>query len=463
MSRIDPATRVLELGGAAPVMGHSIAAHAKAAGAGRSVIEGRGPRGLAAILGLSLLVTVCGPAARPTVPTLSPTTAPAPPAAQRATPSATPGRPALSLRYVAGSSAKVEQLIGDTDYETKQPTNSRTLTRYGIRGTDLGNSFEHQGKVYFLFGDTIGRFGGDVIGVSRSTDPAQPLALDFLTDAQGRYLKVEPDGRRMGGFEVPVHGISLGGVMYLTVKQGHSGDHAPTDIATLVRYDEATRTFRSVRELSRLPAGRFIEIVMRPVPDGLRGLPAGGPYTLMFGAAEYRRSNAYLAIVPDHDIATGNGTRYYAGLTAGEPRWSEREGDAVPIVLHPVIGEFSVIHIPLLGLWVMTYNSAEAGGVVLRYAPAPWGPWSDPQIIFNGTRDGAVGKYIYSPAAPGQLAAGPVISGEDPTRVHGGPYAPYPIERFTQLQGDTLTLHFLLSTWNPYTVVRMRTQLRVER
>src|SRR6185503_10147130 len=52
------------------------------------------------------------------------------------------------LRYVSGSSVKVEQLLGEEDKQRHQPTLSRTMTRYGIEGTDLGYSFEHAGRVY---------------------------------------------------------------------------------------------------------------------------------------------------------------------------------------------------------------------------------------------------------------------------------------------------------------------------
>jgi hypothetical protein len=51
------------------------------------------------------------------------------------------------IQYVVGSRVKVEQLLGEEDKERHQPTLSRTETRYGIRGTDLGNSFEHDGRV----------------------------------------------------------------------------------------------------------------------------------------------------------------------------------------------------------------------------------------------------------------------------------------------------------------------------
>jgi hypothetical protein len=133
-----------------------------------------------------------------------------------------PGRPEVRLRYIEGSTTKVEQLIGDVDNETKQPTYNQTLSRYSIRGTDLGHSFEHNGRVYFLFGDTLGQFGGDAVGVSASSDPDEPLMLDFLTNGNGRYATVEPPGVSMEGDEVPVAGISLGGEMYVAVKTNHT-------------------------------------------------------------------------------------------------------------------------------------------------------------------------------------------------------------------------------------------------
>jgi hypothetical protein len=58
------------------------------------------------------------------------------------------------FEFVPGSSKKICQLIGDVDLQFGTPTISQTLTRAGVSGTDLGFSFEHNGKLYFLFGDT---------------------------------------------------------------------------------------------------------------------------------------------------------------------------------------------------------------------------------------------------------------------------------------------------------------------
>lgn len=49
---------------------------------------------------------------------------------------------------------KVSQVTGETDRERHLVTDSQTETRFGLRGTDLGASFEHNEKLVFLFGDT---------------------------------------------------------------------------------------------------------------------------------------------------------------------------------------------------------------------------------------------------------------------------------------------------------------------
>jgi hypothetical protein len=84
----------------------------------------------------------------------------------------------LVLRYVA----KVEQLVGEEDKQLHQLTLRRTATRYGIEGTDLGNSFESGGRVYFLFGDTVGRLRRalDTIATTDAHDPENGVRLDFL-------------------------------------------------------------------------------------------------------------------------------------------------------------------------------------------------------------------------------------------------------------------------------------------
>jgi hypothetical protein len=188
----------------------------------------------------------------------------------------------------------------------------------------------------------------------------------------------------------------------------------------------------------------------------------------VWGTGAYRKSDAYLSIVPAADFETGKGTRYFSGIdAAGAPAWSEKESDAKPILENGTMGDLSVTWCKDLGLWLMTFDSRPPGprGILFSYSRTPWGPWSQPQVIFNAERDGALGKFIHNPNAERDDGlAGPVIGkGQaNPGAVHGGAYAPYVVERWTRIQGSELNLYYVLSTWNPYVVVLMRSRLRVE-
>jgi hypothetical protein len=384
-------------------------------------------------------------------------------------------RPALSamptatepvLRYVAGSTVKVEQLLGEQDKQLHRPTLSRTLTRYGIEGTDLGNSFEHAGRVYFLFGDTMGRLRRalDTIATTDATDPETGVRLDFLKSGSD-YLTIQPPGISMGAFEVPVAGISLGGQVYVAVSTNHLEDRL-TDRSVLTKFTPPAN-FRPLRTISQLPEGHFVKFSLHIEPAPIAGLPAGGPFVFFWGTGAYRKSDAYLSIVPAAQFESGKGTQYFAGLDAsGTPIWSEKGLHAKAIVENGTMGDLSVTWCKDLGLWLMTYDSRDPAprGILFSYSRTPWGPWSEPQIIFNAMRDGALGKFIHDPQAnPDDGLAGPVIGkGQaNPQAVHGGAYAPYVIERWTKVQGSELSIYYVLSTWNPYVVVLMKSRLHV--
>ncbi len=335
---------------------------------GMRILERRVTRRSWLAVAASLITAACGSskAASPTTSAPSATATPAGAAAVSPTansqrlnagpteaPAATPtvvvqGPP--KLNYVSGSTTKVEQLIGDFDKQTQKPTTNLTQTRFGVIGTDLGNSFEHNGKVYFLFGDTIGPGARDPMGISSSTDPSAALALEFLSGKTGDFTPVKAPGVSMGPFEVPTAGISLNAVPYVSVITNYTPDKN-TYKAVLLKFDDASGSFTSVRQLSQLPDGHFIKMTLREAPASLAGLPTAEPYVLMFGCDHYRASNAYLAAIPSASFTTGDGTRYFTGLKGNEPQWSPNEADCQPIVKHPTIGDLSVVYLEKPGVW----------------------------------------------------------------------------------------------------------------
>jgi hypothetical protein len=208
-----------------------------------------------------------------------------------------------------------------------------------------------------------------------------------------------------------------------------------------------------------------------------------GTNIMMFGTGEYRSGDIFLCMTPTTHFADGAGTVYFTGLTNGQPTWSPFESNCVPVVQdNPTngpawpnddgsVGNVSVIYPPSLGLWLMTYDGGRSAdsaalhttGVYFSYAPYPWGPWTTPQLIFNKLRDGGSGVFIHDPNLGFDDGLdGPVIGVDaDPSNTPGGDFAPIMIERFTRLTNSTLCIYYTMSTWNPYTVVKMRSAFTI--
>jgi hypothetical protein len=370
------------------------------------------------------------------------------------------------ISVVPGSLRKICQLTGERDRQRGTPAYNRTETRFGLVGTDLGTSFEHDGRLWFLFGDTWpDPDGGDSVAwtTDRSAEPG--IRLQFATSG-GRFASprvATPHGRRVsaGFFEVPTAGFSANGHLYVVRTTDHrreagrevmgrsvltravNGD--PTDLACL--YDLSVVA----------SGGRFVNVSCVVVDGGLPGLPFGGPALVAWGSGLYRASDAYLAAVPLGSVEDGDAWRYFAGTDgSGRPDWSERERDAVALFRHPEIGELSVTWNAPLGLWLLLYNSGTPRGIVARTAVDPWGPWSAPVVVLDPAR-GGYGAFMHVKDAPDGLS--------DPGREHewGGEYGPYVVDRYTRaLPGGRAAVYFVLSTWNPYQVVEMRVVLQAE-
>lgn len=366
-------------------------------------------------------------------------------------------------------------MIGDCDYALQATTGqcvattSRTNQRAKVLGTDLGSSFESQGKLIFLFGDTLGPaenyFASDTMASTTTTDASQGLMLDFFTNADGTPFFLRVPGIQLGAAEVPEAGVRLDAGTYIAFKTGtdqNAPDRTANAYSVLTRFDETTRRFTLLRTISP-PHGRFTSM----------SLHTSGSDLLMYGLGSYRASDVYLATVPARNIESGQDTRYFTGLVNGQPTWSTSESAAVPVVVDssgskPTIGNVSVTFASQLGLWLMTYDAGSSPstvGVYFSYASQPWGPWSAPQLIFNPRREGAVGRFIHDPSVlpnpPGDGLSGPTIGPNDPRQTPGSAYAPFMIERFTRVAGDKLSIYYTLSTWNPYTVVEMRSDFTI--
>ncbi len=362
-----------------------------------------------------------------------------------------------TVRHVTGSTQKICQLTGDLDRQTGQPTGNLTRDRYGVFGTDLGFSFLHDGRTWFLFGDTVGLHGGDSIAYTQDTDPEDCLDLTFVTGTDERYLPPTVSGISLGAFEVPAGGFSTNGAMYVFF----TTDHSETQVmgrSALARSDDGAQTFTYLYDVS---TDKFINIVPVIVDAAaIPGLPeSAGQGLLAFGTGTYRQSNPYLAYVPLNSVEQRSAWLFYAGLVSGAPAWSADEAAAVALFNHPCLGEFSVSPLADLGKWVMFYNCPLPRGINMRSADAPWGPWSENEVIFQPWDDGGYCNFMHVSYQDRNCD-----SVQDPGRDNewAGEYGPYIIPSLAQTHDGVTTVYFVMSTWNPYAVMLMKTDLRLE-
>jgi hypothetical protein len=428
-------------------------------------------------------------------------------------------QPAPVLIWMTNSSVKLEQINGDIDWEAQAQgsnllTASQTVTRFHILGNGLGYSFEDNGKLIFLFGDTISEnasatnyHAADPLAWSTNTDGETPLRLNFFTNnimanspgtnKNGVFTNflpifVQPAGLKMGPDDVPNSGISLSNGVFLicNTRSDLTNTNIPpqtNDESVLVTFNEtnlplsSTASFTTNRVVSMLNSnldgksplqGRFINV----------SLHESGTNVMMFGTGEYRSGDVFLCMMPAAHFVSGTGTLYFTGLTNGQPTWSSAESNCVPVVQdNPTngpawpndagsVGNVSVTYPPTLGLWLMTYDGGRSPnsktnrttGIYFSFAQQPWGPWSAPQLIFNKFRDGADGVFIHDPGLTNDDGLdGPTIGDNDPTNTFGGEFAPIMIERFTRITNSTLFIYYTLSTWNPYAVVKMRSAFTI--
>ena len=348
------------------------------------------------------------------------------------------------LVVVPGSTKKVSQLTGDVDRALKKPTLSQTTRRFGIVGTDLGSSFEHKGNLYFLFGDTLGQRGAlDAIGWTSSRDP-EKIALDFHSGRGGRWLPPSVPGIKQAVLEVPSGGISIGGTMFVVFTTDHT-DAKAMGRSVLASSTDEGRTFKVLYDLSR---DKFINV----------SFVSREGWLYLYGSGDYRKSSVCLARVKPADLSDRTHLEYFSGTAAdGQPRWSAREADAATLFQHNVVGELSVSYLAPLARYIMLYNSSEPRGIVMRSAPAPTGPWTPGGVLFNALRDQGDAPFIHVVSRSGR---GDTLSDPNREDLSGGAYGPFIMERYTNCSGDRCRLYYTMSTWNPYQVMVMQSEVR---
>lgn len=389
---------------------------------------------------------------------------------------------------------KVAQLIGDEDWTLRVDTLTKTMLHASIGGTDLGSSFEHKGRLYFLFGDTFtdppspssSNNGRDTLVYTTATDPWN-VTFTFPFKTGNQYKPITVPGAQHLGFCVPSGGVSYNDEMFMVYTNNWyepPGIDGNMERSLMCMSVDDGQTWTQEYVLSQVGANHdmsnthFINVSMSIVTAAnSAGLPnPGQDHLLIFGSGAYRKSALYLAAMPANSIPNRLGLRYFAGVSGGAPVWSSSESAATPLTttggvgLATNVGEFSVQFIPQLAKWVALW-----GYVKIAMADQPWGPYSDPVQLWHAWDNDGYGNFIHVRKSNSPLPAGnnppydcfgstPHNPPAPPSNVvnwgdrWGGPYGPYLIPRFTTGTAANCQLYFTLSTWNPYRIVLMRAQ-----
>jgi len=352
--------------------------------------------------------------------------------------------------YVAGSTQKIEQLVGDYDRHFQRNTQNITDTEYNLWGTDLGVPFWHNDKTYVLFGDVPGT-DGDPIAYTTDTVADDGIALTFIADSTGAYQPIDIPGISQGAFEVPMEGVSVDGNMYV---------YHTTDVmnrSVLAKSEDNGISFDLI--VDTLSIQHFINVSIVKVDFSRWPRFAGdsGRGLVMFGSGDYRASDVRLAIQPTDGIEMKESILYFIGLDSDQnPIWSSKETEAVALFDQPCVGELSVTYNHFIKKWIMLYNCDNPRGIKFRTADQPWGPWSFPQVLFEPWIDEGYCNFIHV-----DWNSSNCDDVHDPGRenVWGGEYGPYQFEKLATGDSTSTTIYYSMSTWNPYTVVLMKSTL----
>ena len=392
-----------------------------------------------------------------------------------------------------GPSRRICQLTGNRDPDGLPHINDSTTV--GIGGTDLGFPVQHGDSLVFLFGDQFGlpdQIDMDPIGVSGASGAdIDGFPLSYVTEG-GRFRPFQVTQLSpLKNFETPTGGFSHAGRLWAFLNKKVEG--TPNTQTLLASADDQRHDFQLHYSLTYVANQGG-----PPPPPGLAGhhllslagsrvvnsadwpqLKSQAAECLLICGQAFGPERAHLAYVDlpldtphvasQHD-ATQLKVKYFAGLESnGLPRWDDDPTLAQQLFeLHKAVTFVSYSWVPGLNRWLAMYTEARPFDehwnpdhdpgeppwrrpIVVRSAPAPWGPWSERMPL------------VYpAEAYANHWLTDPAREGLGPGGIGGWLYCPALVERFTRWDPEThtATIHYLVSAGDPYHVHLMRAALR---
>ncbi|QBS41974.1 DUF4185 domain-containing protein [Nocardia sp. CS682] len=284
------------------------------------------------------------------------------------------------LPHLHGRTKAVFQMTG-----MASPNNTQA---YNVLGTDLGIMWDNgNGELLTAFGDTAGlgfpnllagsmwSWRSNILMRSHTQNPAGGIYFDSVVRdvfGQARDLVPSPKIPFLEISRIPTAGISVGGVQFMSLMSVRSWDDVgqwSTNFSGLAASADNGETW------GELPATR------RPDEGGnsnfqMNAFLKDGGFVYEYGTPSGRNQAAFVARVPEAEITDLGAYEYWDG-----EGW--RRGDvnaAAPIMWG--VGEMSVMYNAYLGQYI-SLTTDPFNSVVMRRAPAPAGPWSEPEVLID--------------------------------------------------------------------------------
>jgi hypothetical protein len=342
------------------------------------------------------------------------------------------------IEFGAATSFKIiSQIIGIRSAWTpvpNPPLQNDTFNRYNVGATDLGIMWQDNSKRTMLaFGDTFGDWNGpggsggqwrsNVLAISSDINLTDGLTFDSMVTSPSKpneAKEIIDSPIKKSGVEIsvlPTTAISVGSRSYIHYVSLNKWGIAGVDPegTWFTNYSGIAFSDDGGQNWVKHPTARWNNTPAWDHKFQQAAFERHGGFIYMFGTANGRRGQAYLARVPEARVMDKTAYQYWNKDFA----WVDykNESAASPIFPEAGVGEMSVRFDVTTNRWLLVYGNSNKYTIVLRTAPSPTGPWSAERYLIASSQipGGLYGGYIH-----------PLSKGSD--------------------------LYLLLSVWNPYAV-----------
>lgn len=276
---------------------------------------------------------------------------------------------------------KVVQLTGED-------SPNKTLSRFGVWGTDLGSIARLDGRYYMFGGNTFAserhaHWRSNVLFIIEDEDPTDGLTIvDAVKDKQGRakelLLSLKQDKVEMT--VIPTNLFAANGKLYciyMSVSQWGPPGRWDARYSGLAVSEDGGQKWTKLQDVRWPGDSNFIQTANVLVGDTIYiwGIPGG------------RYGGVALMKVQEEALEDFTAYQYFTGLNEeGLPQWVQgEEGIAqAQVVIPGPVGEISVIYNEYLGNFIITYLKETAAAIVMQEGLLPWGEWGPEVKLARG-------------------------------------------------------------------------------